>query len=190
MMVDLDGQAATVAADLVVRFVNTRAAGNGQPELLGDSGALRQWLRQSKLIDEATAVTEADAAEARELREALAIVLLDHVGMEMGDGMLAAAQRHLQRSAAMHPLNLIVRSDGCELVSPQTGVAAALGAILAAVSKTSAHGLWTRVKMCRNPPCHASFLDNTRNSGGLYCSSACRSQMSMRAYRDRQRSAG
>jgi predicted RNA-binding Zn ribbon-like protein len=188
--VDREGQATATAADLVMRFVNTRATGSGQPELLGDAGALTQWLRQAGLIDEESAVTDADAAEARELREALGVVLLDHVGMELGHGVLGAAETHLQRSAGMHPLNLVVRADGCELVSPQTGVAAAFGAILAAVSDTSTQGLWIRLKMCSNPPCHASFLDNTRNSGGLYCGSTCRSQMSMRAYRGRQRSTG
>ncbi|RJQ81015.1 zf-CGNR multi-domain protein [Pseudonocardiaceae bacterium YIM PH 21723] len=180
-------QVAAHSADLVIRFVNTQAAGNGQPELLGDARAFADWLRREKLGGEDTVVTDADAAEARELREALAVLLLRHVGVETAPEVVAAAERHLRRSAAMHPVNLLVTADGCDVTSPQTGVAAAIGTLLAAVFRAESGGLWARLKMCHNPPCHTGFVDNTRNSGGLYCSSTCRSQMSMRAYRDRQR---
>src|ERR1700761_4764311 len=122
-------QVASGSVDLVMRFVNTRATGNGQPELLADSQALRDWLRQEELVDGDVVVTDADAAEARELREALSILLVDHVGVETADGVLAAAEQHLRRSAAMHPVNLLVTSGGCDFASPQSGVAAGIGAI-------------------------------------------------------------
>lgn len=177
----------TDSAELVIRFVNTRAAGNGQPELIADGGAFRDWLLLEHLLDDDAPVTDADAAVARELREALAVLLLDHVGAPTRDVDLAAAESHLRRAAGLHPVNLLVSAGGCEITSPQTGVASAIGRILAAVFRAAAHGLWARSKMCRNPPCHASFLDHTRNSAGLYCSSTCRSQMSMRALRERRK---
>ena len=181
-------QVASDSAGLVMRFVNTRAAGNGQPELIGDARGYSDWLRQEGLCDDDIVVTNADAAEARELREALAILLLAHVGIGTADVAVGAAEKHLRRSAEIHPVNLLVTAKGCDFTSPQTGSAAAIGTILAAISKADSRGLWARLKMCRNPPCHASFVDNTRNSGGLYCSATCRSQMSMRAYRGRRKS--
>ncbi|GLZ53507.1 CGNR zinc finger domain-containing protein [Actinomycetospora sp. NBRC 106378] len=175
------------SAELVIRFVNTRAAGNGQPELIADGSAFREWLLHEHLVDGADPVTDADAAMARELREALAVLLVDHVGAPIQDGALAAAEKHLHRAAGLHPVNLLVGAGGCEITSPQTGVASAIGRILAAIFRAATEGLWARSKMCSNPPCHAGFLDHTRNSAGLYCSSTCRSQMSMRAYRERRR---
>ncbi|MET8979428.1 CGNR zinc finger domain-containing protein [Streptomyces sp. NPDC004539] len=37
------------------------------------------------------------------------------------------------------------------------------------------------------PPAASSWFDRTRNGSGLYCSTACGSQVSMRNYRRQQR---
>jgi predicted RNA-binding Zn ribbon-like protein len=177
------------AADLVLGFVNTRPTGNGDPECLGDGQGLRQWIQAAGLSsDEGLRVTDADAAVARELRAALVVLLLGHVGVEEHEGALADAEDHLRRTAELYPLVAAVTESGCELVPSQRGVPGAFGSLFAALSQATASGLWPRMKMCRNLPCHVSFLDKTRNSAGLYCSAACSSQVSMRSFRQRQKS--
>jgi len=184
-MQDAAGKA---AADLVLGFVNTRPTGNGQPERLGEALGLRGWIEGAGLGgDENLRVTDADAAVARELRAALAVLMLGHVGVEERDGALADAEDHLRRSAELYPLVAVVTGDGCDLQPSQRGVPGAFGSIFAALSQVTAAGLWPRMKMCRNLPCHVSFLDKTRNSAGLYCSAACSSQVSMRSFRQRQK---
>ena len=177
-----------LAADLVLGFVNTRPTGNGEPERMSDAAALLRWIEAAGLGgDGELRVTDADAAVARELRAALVSLLLGHVGVEEREGALADAEDHLRRAASLYPLVAVVTESGCELVPSQDGVPGAFGSLFAALSQATASGLWPRMKMCRNMPCHVSFLDKTRNSAGLYCSAACSSQVSMRSYRQRQK---
>jgi predicted RNA-binding Zn ribbon-like protein len=176
------------AAELVLGFVNTRPTGNGEQERLADAPSLRRWIEASGLGgNEDLRVTDADAAVARELRAALAVLMLGHVGVEEREGALADAEDHLRRAAALYPLVAAVTGGGCELLPSQHGVPGAFGSLFAALSQVTASGLWPRMKMCRNLPCHVSFLDKTRNSAGLYCSAACSSQVSMRSFRQRQK---
>jgi predicted RNA-binding Zn ribbon-like protein len=74
---------------------------------------------------------------------------------------------------------------GCRLVSTQPGVPGALGSLFAAAADVATRGSWSRLKVCKNQSCQSGFYDKTRNSAGLYCSAACNSLMSMRAYRSR-----
>ncbi|WP_141962426.1 CGNR zinc finger domain-containing protein [Actinoallomurus bryophytorum] len=80
-------------------------------------------------------------------------------------------------------------AGGCTLVPSQTGVLGAFGSLLAAVADLASRGAWLRLKMCKNDSCHAGFFDKTRNSSGLYCGTACGTQMSQRAYRSRLKNA-
>ena len=174
---------------LVLDFVNTKPTGGGDTERLGDGASLARWLRESGLIEPEVAVTAADAAGARELRDALVTVLLAHSGDESAHGeTLAAAERHLRRTASVYPLVPVITAGGAVLTSEQAGVPRALGTILAAITETAATGRWSRLKACRNPPCHTGFFDRTRNASGAYCSPGCGSQVSMRALRQRRKS--
>jgi predicted RNA-binding Zn ribbon-like protein len=69
----------------------------------------------------------------------------------------------------------------------QDGVPGALASILAAVTELAQSGTWSRVKACRNPPCHVGFYDTTRNESATYHSPRCRSMVSMRTYRERKK---
>jgi predicted RNA-binding Zn ribbon-like protein len=155
---------------------------------MSDAAGLLRWIEAAGLSgDEELRVTDADAAIARELRAALVALLLSHVEVEEHEGALADAEDHLRRAASLYPLVAVVTKSGCDLVPSQHGVPGAFGSLFAALSQVAASGLWPRMKMCRNMPCHVSFLDKTRNSAGLYCSAACSSQVSMRSYRQRQK---
>ncbi|MFJ5831486.1 CGNR zinc finger domain-containing protein [Streptomyces sp. NPDC093089] len=181
----------TPTVETVLAFVNTRADGSGRRELFGDGDALAEWLAGSGEFDGETVVTDADAAVARELRDALVVVLLAHSGDEEGLGEpLLRAERHLRRVGSLYPLATVVTAGGVELASPQTGVPRVFGTVLAAVTTFAQSGDWRRIKACRNPPCHFGFFDRTRNGAGLYCSTGCGSQVSMRKHRQRQRRGG
>ncbi|MFE5623981.1 CGNR zinc finger domain-containing protein [Streptomyces virginiae] len=178
-------------AETVLGFVNTRADGSGRRELFGDGGSFAAWLAEREEFGGETVVSDADAAVARELRDALVTVLLAHSGDEesLGEPLLHA-ERHLRRVGSLYPLVTAVTAGGVELASPQTGVPRVFGTVLAAVTTFAQSSDWGRIKACRNPPCHFGFFDRTRNGGGLYCSTGCGSQVSMRKHRQRQRDGG
>ncbi|MFG2824878.1 CGNR zinc finger domain-containing protein [Kitasatospora sp. NPDC048365] len=174
--------------ETVLAFVNTRADGSGRRELFADGESFAAWLAEHDAFGGETVVTDADAAVARELRDALVTLLLAHSGDEesLGEPLLCA-ERHLRRVGPLYPLATVVTAGGVELASPQAGVPRVFGTVLAAVTTFAQSGDWGRIKACRNPPCHFGFLDRTRNGGGLYCSTGCGSQVSMRKHRRRQR---
>ena len=174
------------SAALIVGFVNTRAGGE-RPDQLGDHRQVADWLVARGLADRAVAVSEADAAAARELRTAFTTILSAHVGCDQTS--LADAESYLHRIAERYPVTLRIGAEGVALVPAQSGLPGAFGALLAAVADVAARGIWTRLKVCKNPTCHAGFHDRTRNSSGLYCSTNCSSQVSMRAYRTRLKQA-
>ncbi|MFF4381704.1 CGNR zinc finger domain-containing protein [Kitasatospora sp. NPDC001547] len=177
--------------ETVLAFVNTRADGAGRRELFGDGDAFAAWLAEHPEFGDETVATDADAAAARELRDALVTLLLAHSGDEESLGEpLQHAERHLRRAGALYPLATVVTAGGVALASPQAGVPRVFGTVLAAVTTFAQTGDWGRIKACRNPPCHFGFFDRTRNGAGLYCSTGCGSQVSMRNYRRRQRREG
>jgi predicted RNA-binding Zn ribbon-like protein len=179
----------TPSVETVLAFVNTRADGGGRRELFSDAAAFGTWLAEHDQFGDPTTVTGADAAAARELRDALVTVMLAHSGDEESLGApLRAAEAHLHRIGTLYPLATEITAQGARLTSPQSGGAHVIGTVLAAVSEFALSGDWGRIKACRNPPCHFGFFDRTRNGSGLYCSTACSAQVSMRKYRQRQRS--
>ncbi|MFF7209761.1 CGNR zinc finger domain-containing protein [Streptomyces sp. NPDC008238] len=177
------------AADALLRFLNTHASGPRQlPERFADAGSLQAWLREHGPDTGTTHVTEADAAGARELRDALITVLLAHAG----DGnttpeALAGAEEHLRGVAARYPLTTVVTAAGATLTSTQTGVPGLFGTVLASVTALAHAGVWDRLRACRHEPCHFCFFDRTRNSSAGYCGPRCASRASMRAYRRRRK---
>ncbi|MCM9077112.1 CGNR zinc finger domain-containing protein [Streptomyces spororaveus] len=181
--------AAMPVVETVLAFVNTRADGGGRQELFGDGHSFEAWLTEHDEFGGGhTVATDADAAAARELRDALVTLLLAHSGDEESLGEpLQHAEQHLRRAGALYPLATVVTAGGVELASPQAGVPRVFGTVLAAVTTFAQTGDWGRIKACRNPPCHFGFFDRTRNGAGLYCSTGCGSQVSMRNYRQRQR---
>lgn len=179
------------AADLVLDFVNTRPI-DGREERLADASSTALWLRTTGLAPAGALVTEADAVTARELREALVVVLLAHAGEHDGtDAALETAEVYLRRSGVLYPLSPVVTAYDVRLMPAQAGVPGAFGSLLAAVTDLARQGTWTRLKACRNPPCHLGFYDRTRNSSAVYCSPRrCGAQVAMRSYRSRRSEEG
>ncbi|MBO0877392.1 MAG: ABATE domain-containing protein [Pseudonocardia sp.] len=180
----------------MLEFVNTHADGGGRIEQFGDAAGLRGWLDRIELPEEVCAdggdleVTGADAASARELRDALVTVLLAHAGEANSLGEpLTQAESYLQRVTRRYPLTSLISAEGATLRASQSGVPGVLASVLAGITELALSGAWSRVKACRNQPCHFGFFDRTRNSSAAFCGPGCASQASMRAYRQRKKNA-
>ncbi|MET7997044.1 CGNR zinc finger domain-containing protein [Amycolatopsis sp. NPDC005232] len=175
-----------LSSNLLVGFVNTRVHGKQAEEQLTDGAAVAKWFQAVDAGDSADA-TDADAATARELRDALLGILRAHVGCDEGVAMVAESEAHLQRAALRFPVTTVVTAQGCELHPTGTGVDRSFSHLLSAVADLASRGAWRRVKVCKNDTCYTAFFDKTRNSSALYCSTTCSGQMATRAYRERKK---
>lgn len=174
------------AVGLLLEFVNTHAG--GREEHFADARGLQEWLAAHGFADDA--VTDTDAGNARDLRDALQTLLLAHCGdTDASPEAVRNAERHLHRIAVRHPLVCLVGADGVSLQATQTGVDGAFASLLAGVDELARTGAWTRMKACGNRPCREGFFDRTRNGSALYHASGCASMVAMRAYRERRRGA-
>jgi len=169
--------------DLVLGFVNSHDGSAVDPSRVDrfmDGAHYREWLAGRGLPAEAS---DADAAAARELREALIDVVRTH-NADVEPDRLAEAEERLRRMALRHPLTTVITASGVELRPAQPGV---FGEVLAAVVELSLSGKWARLKTCRAHPCRWVFVDQTRNGSAVYCSPGCASKAAMRAYRERKK---
>jgi predicted RNA-binding Zn ribbon-like protein len=174
--------------DLVLAFVNTHADGGGRVEQFSNAQDFGEWLRTTGLGDEdRMVVTGVDALSARELRDALITIMLAHSSDDEVEEDIESATIMLRESVRRYPLVPAIRVDGVNLTSEQGGVSYVLGSVVAAVTESALRGDWQRLKACRNPSCHTGFFDRSRNGSGAFCSAGCRSQASMRAFRQRQK---
>lgn len=153
---------------------------------LNAGAALPAWLARHAGTE---VVDEGDLFVARDLQSALLMLLRAHSGCDLDEIAVPTAEDYLERTAQRYPLVPRVTAAGVTLAPAQGGVLGVFGGLLAAVADLSYRGVWGRAKVCKDDTCHDAFFDKTRNSSGLYCSSACASKASMRAYRSRQKAA-
>ena len=174
-----------MAADLqlVCDFVNSTALEDGSDEL-ADARGLVRWLSAHGLAGEHARATDADAAEARALREALRDLMLANNG-EPVDGAAAAAAQ-LEASGRRAALAVRFDTGSIRLVPRERGVRGALGVVLGAAGEAMADGSWRRAKACRSETCRWAFVDRSRNQSRQWCSmSVCGNRAKARAFRKR-----
>jgi len=171
--------------ELVRSFVNTRDLDERTDQLAAPSD-LHDWLVGHDLLDPRDPVGSADLRRARRLREALRALLLANSGVDADPAAgaeLDAAARRARLSARFGP-------DGTAGLEPAAaGVDAALGRLLAIVSRGMADGTWRRLKACRSEDCLWAFYDATKNRSGVWCEmGVCGNRAKARSYRARHRS--
>lgn len=178
----LDGSVETVLA-----FVNTRADNTGRVERFGNAEDFATWARERGLIG-GEAVSESEAAAARELRDALVMMLAAH---SKHDGVdperIRAAESELAHAADRYPVRVVLSAAGSVAAGHDRGAAGVFGSVLAAAGETVARGDWHRLKTCGSHPCQHGFVDRTKNESQRYCDSTCASRAAMRAMRERKR---
>lgn len=167
---------------LVCDFVNS--ADLEEPrDALADGRSLVRWLSAHGLSGEHARATDADAAEARALREALRELMVINNGAR---GDRAAAVETLDAAGRRAGLAARFDSGAIRLVPGARGVRGALGVVLGAAGEAMADGSWTQAKACRSDTCRWAFVDRSRNRSRQWCSmSVCGNRAKARTYRER-----
>ncbi|QTD98937.1 CGNR zinc finger domain-containing protein [Streptomyces cyanogenus] len=124
-------------------------------------------------------ITEAELADARELRESLRAVLLAHAGHPPH-----RAVTPLGALLARAPLRVAVdeRDGSARLAPAEEGPL--LSRVAAAVAEALVAGTWTRLKACEAGTCHWAYYDRSPAGRGRWCSmQVCGARAKMRRYR-------
>jgi predicted RNA-binding Zn ribbon-like protein len=132
-------------------------------DLLASPVALVSWLQRAGLLTGAPEADDHDVRRALAVREGLRALARD------GAGWPSHCEQAL-RGAAVE-----VRATAGELLfvpAPGTGVAGALGVLVAIAAVAVADGSWSRLKICPGHDCGWAFYDASRNRSGRWCSMA------------------
>lgn len=130
---------------------------------------LPDWLAENGLV-------EGGLERARELREALRLLVLANNGRPLDVGAVALVNEAGARlSLRLEPAGTLSVSAGGD----------ALDEVVAVAFRAMLDGTWGRLKACRN--CHWSFYDYSPNRSATWCSmQLCGNRTKTRAYRRRK----
>jgi predicted RNA-binding Zn ribbon-like protein len=181
-------KAAPDELDHIRVFVNTLDLETNEDKL-ADPAATAAWLSERGLLPGDEPLSDADARQARSMREALRKLLLAHNGAPIEPAAVEAV------NAATKSAELVVRFDEhgeAALVPVRPGIDGALGRLLAIVFRSMAEGTWERLKACPAEDCEWAFYDWSKNRSGTWCDmDVCGNRAKARAYRQRrQRGSG
>lgn len=167
--------------ELVRQFVNTRDEESGW-EGLATPAAAAEWFAERGLLPAGRRLTDADLPTVVAFRE----VLRDALASNAGHADRGAAHRAMDHLAAHYPLRMRV-NGGARLEARGSGIAPAMGALVATVYDAMTTGTWDRLKICRNDECQWAFYDHSRNHSGAWCTMAvCGNRMKGRTFRERR----
>jgi predicted RNA-binding Zn ribbon-like protein len=155
----------------------------GQSEELPDGTALRAWIIQAGLSAPDTMPSQAEVAEARQLREAIAELLVAARGPAGPAGCPPVARGRVNHAAAAAPPvpSLDARGQLCH--GAGNPVQAALSWLARDALDLVTSPALTRLKNCANPDCRIIFLDSSRPGARRWCSmGTCGNQSKKRAY--------
>ena len=170
--------------DLVRDFVNSVDLEEQRDEL-SDAPGLVRWLARHRLAGARARARDADAAEARAVREALRELMRANNGIAVDE---AAAAATLDAAGRRAGLGVRFDAEGAvHFVPRETGVRGALGVVLAAAAEAMADGSWQLLKACRSDTCRWAFVDHARNHSRQWCSmSVCGNRQKARMFRQRR----
>ena len=168
------------ALELIRDFVNTADLEAGEDKL-ADARGLQYWLVFHGLAELRDRATQADAADARALREALRELLRGHNGFEVDHD---SASETLDAVARNTGLDVRFADGAIRFVPRKKGAAGGLGLLLAAVGEAMADGSWQRLKACKSDTCRWAFIDHARNRSRQWCDMAvCGNREKARTFR-------
>ena len=161
---------------LILSFVNA-------PGMATING-LEAWLLSQGFEANIESVGLEDVAMTAELRDGLRRWIA-------ADGPPPAqVMESLNRAGRMTPLRLVVAEGGSTrfLSTGLSSVDRSMGEVLAAVHDAITAGVWSRLRVCRDPSCGWVFFDQSRNRSGVWCDMAvCGNRAKARNYRARRR---
>jgi len=171
--------------DLVVLLLNSLDLLEDPPDRLTDLNWLGEVLAAVGRDDIGGALTAADLAGLRQLRESLRAVFQARSPAEA-----ASLLNPMLVDAAAVP-RLMASGGGLRLqVAPEARGLAALSARLpAALAEYIAHRGIGRLGTCAALPCQCVFLDRTRARTRRFCCTACNDRAAALLYRRRKRAA-
>jgi hypothetical protein len=148
---------------LVHDFLNTRANGQYQLDLIGDAvhaqawatHAVHAWSTRRGTESEPPTLTEADTSKLRDLRDALD---------DMLGGLPAIADLRLSGTAELTPCGV----DEISWSPTGTGCQWFYSALLTEVLLSQNKGTWRRLKQCRNRACRATFYDSSWDNASMW----------------------
>jgi predicted RNA-binding Zn ribbon-like protein len=178
-------EAAPGGLELLREFVNTRNV-ELETDTLDSTATLTRWLNDRNLLEsDAKAASEADLRRARELREALRSLLLEHTGGAPNPSAYAT----LTATGARGRYALGFTADhAAELEPTAKGVDGALARLLGVVYEAQRNGSWERLKACRDATCEFAFYDKSKNRSATWCSmDVCGNRNKVRLFRTRAR---
>ena len=155
---------------LVQAFVNT-VERSERTDLLTETDAGNEWLRQSGLLGPDATATARDLLAAREVRESIrALIARNAHGPELSPGELAPL-RALTRTAR---LRLAVNPAGSVALDPGSGgtLTDGLARLLLIIRDAQHDGTWHRLKTCANDECQWAFYDRSHSRRGTWCDMA------------------
>jgi predicted RNA-binding Zn ribbon-like protein len=155
------------ALRVVQAFVNTNDVEGGVDEFTTPN-TLGKWFRTRGLVKSNVRVTTEDLTRAIELREALRALLLANNGAEPD----RRAQQVLDRAArgACFTVRFGPQQPRASLEPTASGVAGALGALVAIAFNAIHDETWNRLKACRRDACRWAFYDHSNARSGVWCS--------------------
>jgi predicted RNA-binding Zn ribbon-like protein len=133
-------------------------------ELLGSPAALVTWVQRAGLLAEFPEADDLDLQRALAVREGLRALARDGAGWP-------SRCDHAMRGAAVE-VRVTSAGELHFVPAPGTGVAGALGVLVAIAAVAVADGSWSRLKICPGHDCGWAFYDASRNRSGRWCSMA------------------
>jgi predicted RNA-binding Zn ribbon-like protein len=168
---------------LVQDFLNTVSIGEYGPDLLADSaqagawatGAVRTWSALRGLDVRAPALSDADAAKLRALRDTIARLVAGEPPTGRGTGGVSAS--------------LALSGTGEVRLEPAgSGWRWLASALWGEILLGQRDGTWRRIKRCHNPQCASTFYDRSKNNSGVWHDvKTCGNAANLRASRARRR---
>jgi predicted RNA-binding Zn ribbon-like protein len=170
--------------ELLQRFINSYNHDFPREwDRIGTGEKAEAWLRQKRLLAPGDALSDADVARLRELREAIrALAIANHRGQPE-----SAATETIRRVTREAQLSVAIDDKGRTALAPaRRGVDGAVATLLGILHEAQLTGHWSRLKGCRQ--CGYAFFDRSKNRSAAWCAmSICGNRTKNRAYYRRRR---